>query len=41
MSTIAALTLTGFVLSSPLPDERWLIFVNRDEADSAAEAEGR
>ena len=30
---------TGFVLSSPLPDERWLIFVNRDEADSAAEAE--
>ena len=25
---------TGFVLLSPLPDERWLIFVNRDEADT-------
>jgi 2-polyprenyl-6-methoxyphenol hydroxylase-like FAD-dependent oxidoreductase len=24
---------TGFVLVSPLPDDRWLIFVNRDEAD--------
>jgi 2-polyprenyl-6-methoxyphenol hydroxylase-like FAD-dependent oxidoreductase len=23
----------GFVLLSPLPDDRWLIFVNRDEAD--------
>ena len=23
-----------FVLLSPLPDERWLIFVNRDEADT-------
>jgi 2-polyprenyl-6-methoxyphenol hydroxylase-like FAD-dependent oxidoreductase len=28
---------TGFTLFSPLPDERWLIFVNRDEAGSAAE----
>ena len=25
---------TGFVLLSPLPDDRWLIFVNRDEADT-------
>jgi 2-polyprenyl-6-methoxyphenol hydroxylase-like FAD-dependent oxidoreductase len=25
---------TGFVLFSPLPDDRWLIFVNRDEADT-------
>ena len=25
---------TGFVLVSPLPDDRWLIFVNRDEADT-------
>ena len=25
---------TGFVLLSPLPDERWLIFVNRDEANT-------
>ncbi|MBV8192743.1 MAG: FAD-dependent monooxygenase [Alphaproteobacteria bacterium] len=24
---------TGFVLLSPLPDDRWLIFVNRDESD--------
>lgn len=24
---------TGFGLFSPLPDDRWLIFVNRDEAD--------
>lgn len=24
---------TGFVLLSPLPDDRWLIFVNRDETD--------
>jgi 2-polyprenyl-6-methoxyphenol hydroxylase-like FAD-dependent oxidoreductase len=24
---------TGFVLFSPLPDDRWLIFVNRDETD--------
>ena len=23
----------GFVLISPLPERRWLIFVNRDEAD--------
>ena len=28
---------TGFVLLSPLPDERWLIFVNRDEADTRSE----
>lgn len=27
----------GFVLISPLPDERWLIFVNRDEADTRSE----
>ena len=27
----------GFVLLSPLPDERWLIFVNRDEADTRRE----
>ena len=27
----------GFVLVSPLPDERWLIFVNRDEADTRSE----
>lgn len=27
----------GFVLLSPLPDDRWLIFVNRDEADTRAE----
>ena len=25
---------TGFGLFSPLPDDRWLIFVNRDEADT-------
>ena len=25
---------TGFVLVSPLPDDRWLIFVNRDKADT-------
>jgi 2-polyprenyl-6-methoxyphenol hydroxylase-like FAD-dependent oxidoreductase len=31
---------TGFVLFSPLPDERWLIFVNRDEADPASEVPG-
>jgi hypothetical protein len=24
---------TGFVLFSPLPDDRWLIFVNRNETD--------
>ena len=28
---------TGFVLFSPLPDDRWLIFVNRDEADRRRE----
>jgi 2-polyprenyl-6-methoxyphenol hydroxylase-like FAD-dependent oxidoreductase len=28
---------TGFVLTSPLPDDRWLIFVNRDEADMQRE----
>ena len=28
---------TGFVLLSPLPDGRWLIFVNRDEADTGHE----
>lgn len=28
---------TGFVLVSPLPDHRWLIFVNRDEADTRRE----
>jgi 2-polyprenyl-6-methoxyphenol hydroxylase-like FAD-dependent oxidoreductase len=28
---------TGFVLLSPLPDDRWLIFVNRDEADAQHE----
>jgi 2-polyprenyl-6-methoxyphenol hydroxylase-like FAD-dependent oxidoreductase len=28
---------TGFVLFSPLPDDRWLIFVNRDEADTRRE----
>ena len=28
---------TGFVLLSPLPDDRWLIFVNRDEADTRRE----
>ena len=28
---------TGFVLLSPLPDNRWLIFVNRDEADERQE----
>jgi 2-polyprenyl-6-methoxyphenol hydroxylase-like FAD-dependent oxidoreductase len=28
---------TGFVLLSPLPDDRWLIFVNRDEADARRE----
>jgi len=28
---------TGFVLVSPLPDDRWLIFVNRDEADTRHE----
>jgi 2-polyprenyl-6-methoxyphenol hydroxylase-like FAD-dependent oxidoreductase len=27
----------GFVLLSPLPDDRWLIFVNRDEADTRRE----
>jgi 2-polyprenyl-6-methoxyphenol hydroxylase-like FAD-dependent oxidoreductase len=27
----------GFVLFSPLPDERWLIFVNCDEADTRRE----
>ena len=28
---------TGFVLLSPLPDDRWLIFVNRDDADTRRE----
>ncbi len=28
---------TGFVLLSPLPDNRWLIFVNRDETDVQTE----
>jgi 2-polyprenyl-6-methoxyphenol hydroxylase-like FAD-dependent oxidoreductase len=28
---------TGFVLFSPLPDDRWLIFVNRDETDRRRE----
>jgi 2-polyprenyl-6-methoxyphenol hydroxylase-like FAD-dependent oxidoreductase len=28
---------TGFGLFSPLPDDRWLIFVNRDEADTRRE----
>jgi 2-polyprenyl-6-methoxyphenol hydroxylase-like FAD-dependent oxidoreductase len=28
---------TGFTLFSPLPDEHWLIFVNRDEADTERE----
>ncbi len=28
---------SGFVLLSPLPDDRWLIFVNRDEADTQRE----
>ena len=28
---------TGFGLVSPLPDDRWLIFVNRDEADTRPE----
>ena len=28
---------TGFVLLSPLPDERWLIFVNCDEAETQNE----
>ena len=28
---------TGFVLLSPLPDDRWLIFVNRDDADARHE----
>jgi 2-polyprenyl-6-methoxyphenol hydroxylase-like FAD-dependent oxidoreductase len=28
---------TGFTLFSPLPEERWLIFVNRDEADTGIE----
>ena len=28
---------TGFGLLSPLPDDRWLIFVNRDEADTRRE----
>jgi 2-polyprenyl-6-methoxyphenol hydroxylase-like FAD-dependent oxidoreductase len=27
----------GFVLFSPLPEDRWLIFVNRDEADTRRE----
>jgi 2-polyprenyl-6-methoxyphenol hydroxylase-like FAD-dependent oxidoreductase len=27
----------GFVLFSPLPDDRWLIFVNRDDADTQRE----
>jgi 2-polyprenyl-6-methoxyphenol hydroxylase-like FAD-dependent oxidoreductase len=28
---------SGFVLFSPLPDERWLIFVDRDAADARSE----
>jgi FAD binding domain len=28
---------TGFGLFSPLPDDRWLIFINRDEADARSE----
>jgi 2-polyprenyl-6-methoxyphenol hydroxylase-like FAD-dependent oxidoreductase len=28
---------SGFVLFSPLPEERWLIFVNRDAADTRSE----
>ena len=28
---------SGFVLFSPLPDNRWLIFVNRDEAETQRE----
>ena len=28
---------TGFVLTSPLPDDRWLIFVNREEADTSTD----
>ena len=28
---------TGFGLFSPLPDDRWLIFVNRDETDERSE----
>jgi 2-polyprenyl-6-methoxyphenol hydroxylase-like FAD-dependent oxidoreductase len=28
---------TGFVLLSPLPDDRWLIFVNCDEAETQGE----
>jgi hypothetical protein len=28
---------TGFVLAAPLPDDRWLIFVNRDENDHRKE----
>jgi 2-polyprenyl-6-methoxyphenol hydroxylase-like FAD-dependent oxidoreductase len=28
---------TGFGLFSPLPDDRWLIFVNRDQADTRSE----
>jgi len=28
---------TGFGLFSPLPDDRWLIFVNREEADTRSE----
>ncbi len=28
---------TGFVMLSPLPDDRWLIFVNRDDADTRRE----
>ena len=31
---------TGFGLFSPLPDGRWLIFVNRDEADAASGVPG-
>ena len=31
---------TGFVLTSPLPDGRWLIFVNRDDADTSSEPPG-
>jgi 2-polyprenyl-6-methoxyphenol hydroxylase-like FAD-dependent oxidoreductase len=33
---------TGFVMTSPLPGDRWLIFVNRDETDTRRElpAEG-
>ncbi len=31
---------TGFGLFSPLPEQRWLIFVNRDDADASDELPG-